>query len=93
MGLLPPGGHLAAFGGARTYHRLACAVEDAGFEIRDQLMWLYDSGVPKSHDVAKDIAASGGVEGAAMLERFNSVLIEMDGRYQEDLVHRMGAVA
>ncbi len=66
MGLLPPGGHLAAFGGARTYHRLACAVEDAGFEIRDQLMWLYDSGVPKSRDVAKDIAASGGVEGVAM---------------------------
>ena len=57
------------------------------------MMWLYDSGVPKSRDVAKDIAASGGVEGAAMLEGFNSVLVEMDGRYQEDLVRRMWAVA
>jgi site-specific DNA-methyltransferase (adenine-specific) len=46
--LLLPGGHLAAFGGSRTYHRLACAVEDAGFEIRDQIQWIYGSGFPKS---------------------------------------------
>jgi hypothetical protein len=51
--VLKPGGHLLAFGGSRTYHRLACAVEDAGFEIRDQLQWLYGSGFPKSHDVSK----------------------------------------
>ncbi len=46
--VLKPGGYLLAFGGSRTYHRLACAVEDAGFEIRDQIMWLYGSGFPKS---------------------------------------------
>lgn len=49
--VLKPGGHLLAFGGSRTYHRLACAVEGAGFEIRDQIMWLYGSGFPKSHNL------------------------------------------
>jgi DNA modification methylase len=53
--VLKPGGHLLAFCGTRTYHRLACAVEDAGFEIRDSIMWLYGSGFPKSHDVSKSI--------------------------------------
>lgn len=53
--LLKPGGYLIAFGGTRTYHRLACAIEDAGFEIRDQLQWLFGSGFPKSHDVSKAI--------------------------------------
>ena len=51
--ILKPGGHLLAFGGSRTYHRLACAVEDAGFEIRDQIMWVYGSGFPKSLNVGK----------------------------------------
>lgn len=46
--VLKPGGHVLAFGGTRTYHRLACAIEDAGFEIRDQIGWLYGSGFPKS---------------------------------------------
>lgn len=50
--VLKPGGHLVAFGGTRTYHRLACAIEDAGFEVRDQLGWAYGTGFPKSHDVA-----------------------------------------
>lgn len=53
--VLKPGGYLLAFGGSRTYHRLACAVEDAGFEIRDQLQWLYAVGFPKSLDVAKAV--------------------------------------
>ena len=53
--VLKPGGHLLAFGGTRTYHRLACAIEDAGFEVRDCLMWLYGSGFPKSLDVSKAI--------------------------------------
>lgn len=48
--VLKPGGHLLAFSGARTYHRMTCAVEDAGFEIRDQIMWLYGSGFPKSRN-------------------------------------------
>ena len=49
--VLKPGGHLVAFGGSRTYHRLACAIEDAGFEIRDSLMWLYGTGFPKSKNL------------------------------------------
>lgn len=53
--LLPPGGHLIAFSGTRTYHRMACAIEDAGFEIRDQLAWMYGTGFPKSHNVGNDI--------------------------------------
>lgn len=48
--VLKPGAHLLAFGGTRTYHRMACAIEDAGFEIRDQIQWLYGSGFPKSHN-------------------------------------------
>lgn len=49
---LKPGGHLLAFGGTRTFHRLTCAIEDAGFEIRDCLSWLYGQGFPKSHNLA-----------------------------------------
>lgn len=49
--VLKPGGHLLAFGGSRTYHRLACAIEDAGFEIRDQIQWIYGSGFPKSLNI------------------------------------------
>jgi len=60
--VLKPGGHLLAFGGSRTYHRLASAVEDAGFEIRDQIMWLYGSGFPKSLDVSKAIDKAAGAE-------------------------------
>jgi DNA modification methylase len=49
-----PGAHLLAFGGSRTYHRLACAIEDAGWEIRDCIMWVYGSGFPKSHNLTGD---------------------------------------
>lgn len=48
--VLKPGGHLLAFSGTRTYHRMVCAIEDAGFEIRDSLQWIYGSGFPKSHN-------------------------------------------
>lgn len=58
--VLKPGGHLLAFGGSRTWHRLACAAEDAGFEIRDSMAWLYGSGFPKSMNVAKAIDSGGG---------------------------------
>lgn len=54
--LLKPGGHLVAFGGTRTWHRLACGIEDAGFEVRDSLAWLYSTGVPKSLDVGRAVA-------------------------------------
>lgn len=50
--VLKPGGYLLAFGGSRTYHRIACAIEDAGFEIRDTIMWLYGSGFPKSMNIS-----------------------------------------
>lgn len=56
--VLKPGGHMLAFGGSRTWHRLAAAVEDAGFEIRDSIAWLYGSGFPKSMNVAKAITGA-----------------------------------
>lgn len=60
--VLKPGGHIIAFGGSRTYHRMACAIEDAGFEIRDSLMWLYSTGFPKSVCISKAIDKAYGVE-------------------------------
>jgi site-specific DNA-methyltransferase (adenine-specific) len=60
--VLKPGGHLLAFGGTRTWHRLAVAVEDAGFEVRDSIAWLYGSGFPKSLDVSKAIDKAAGLE-------------------------------
>jgi DNA modification methylase len=60
--VLKPGGHLLAFGGTRTHHRMVCAIEDAGFEIRDQIDWLYGSGFPKSLDVSKAIDKIKGTE-------------------------------
>lgn len=60
--VMKPGAHLVAFGGTRSYHRLAVAIEDAGFEIRDQLAWVYGSGFPKSHDVSKGIDKAAGAE-------------------------------
>ncbi|PVA95401.1 site-specific DNA-methyltransferase [Mycobacteroides abscessus] len=60
--ILKPGGHLLAFGGSRTWHRLAAGIEDAGFEIRDSIAWLYGSGFPKSLDVSKAIDKAAGAE-------------------------------
>ena len=67
--VLKPGGHLLAFGGSRTYHRLAVAIEDAGFQIRDQIMWVYGSGFPKSLNISKAIDKTLGAE----RERINLV--------------------
>lgn len=53
--VMKPGAHLLAFGGTRTYHRMVVNIEDAGFEIRDQIQWIYGSGFPKSHDVSKGV--------------------------------------
>src|SRR5512139_2648762 len=63
--VLKPGAHLLAFGGTRTYHRMACAIEDAGWEIRDCLVWGYASGFPKSLDVSKAIDKAGGTDTTA----------------------------
>jgi DNA modification methylase len=60
--VLKPGGHLLAFSGSRTYHRMAVAIEDAGFQIRDQIMWVYGSGFPKSLDVSKAIDKQAGAQ-------------------------------
>lgn len=76
-----PGAHLLAFGGTRTYHRLACAIEDAGWEIRDCVMWVYGSGFPKSHDVSKAIDKAAGAE--------REVVGVRPGH--EDFVHRTDA--
>jgi site-specific DNA-methyltransferase (adenine-specific) len=61
--VLKPGGHILAFGGSRTWHRLAVAIEDAGFELRDSIAWIYGSGFPKSLDVSKAIDKRSGYEG------------------------------
>ena len=60
--VLKPGGHILAFSAARTYHHLAVTLEQAGFEIRDQIMWIYSSGFPKSQDIGKSIQRSLGVK-------------------------------
>jgi site-specific DNA-methyltransferase (adenine-specific) len=76
--VLKPGAHLVAFGGTRTYHRLACAIEDVGFEIRDQLAWAYGSGFPKSHDVSKGIDQAAGAKPRETGE-FKRALIQRNG--------------
>jgi site-specific DNA-methyltransferase (adenine-specific) len=60
--ILKPGGFLLSFSGTRTYHRMAVRIEDAGFEIRDMIQWLYGSGFPKSHDISKAIDKEAGAE-------------------------------
>jgi site-specific DNA-methyltransferase (adenine-specific) len=71
--VLKPGGHLLAFSGSRTYHRMACAIEDAGFEVRDQIMWIYGSGFPKSLDVSKAMdKAAGYVRGTEYEPNFGN---------------------
>ena len=64
-----PGSFFLAFGGTRTFHRLTCAIEDAGFEIRDCIMWVYGSGFPKSHNIGKAIDKAAGAEGKIIGEK------------------------
>ena len=71
--LLKPGGHLLAFSGSRTYHRMAVAIEDAGFEIRDQIMWIYGSGFPKSLNIGKAVDKKLGNERVTVGERTRNV--------------------
>lgn len=74
--VLKPGGHLVAFGSPRTYHRMTCAIEDAGFEIRDSLMWLHGQGFPKSHSVEKATgdAAWAGI-GTALKPAYEPIVL------------------
>ena len=73
---LKSGGYMLAFGGSRTFHRIACAIEDAGFEIRDTIMWLYGSGFPKSMDISKQIDKRGGKSTSWFGEYLKNVLKE-----------------
>lgn len=70
--VLKPGGYLLAFGGSRTFHRIATAIEDAGFEIRDTIMWLYGSGFPKSMNIGKAVE-SKLVNGSANTQAFKDL--------------------
>lgn len=72
--VLKPGATLLAFGGTRTFHRLTSAIEDAGFEIRDCLMWLYGSGFPKSLDISKALDKAAGAEVAKRWKGWGSSL-------------------
>jgi site-specific DNA-methyltransferase (adenine-specific) len=73
MKLLKPGGHLLAFSASRNYHRMAVAIEDAGFEIRDQIMWIYGSGFPKSLNIGKAVDKKQGNDRVAVGERTRNV--------------------
>jgi DNA modification methylase len=77
--VLKPGGHILAFGGSRTWHRLAVAVEDAGFELRDSIAWIYGSGFPKSLDVSKAIDKAAGAEREVVTEK----VVDIFGEHEE----------
>ena len=79
--VLKPGGHLIAFSGSRTYHRMAVAIEDAGFEIRDQIMWVYGSGFPKSMNIGKALDKAAGAEREVVGETRKGAQSESTGRY------------
>ena len=90
--VLKPGGHLLAFGGTRTWHRLAVAIEDAGFEMRDSLAWLYGSGFPKSHDVSKAIDARANVWPLVPPNTANSTMLESNPAAQrQETTHALPA--
>lgn len=78
--VLKPGGYMLTFGGTRTFHRIACAIEDAGFEIRDTIMYLYGSGFPKSLNIGLAIDKKNGVESEVIGTAIGSVNAMPDGR-------------
>lgn len=90
--VLKPGGHLLAFSGSRTYHRMACAIEDAGFELRDQIMWVYATGFPKSLDVSKaiDKARTEDAEPVRVICRAVRAAMDARGLKSRDLVQHFG---
>jgi site-specific DNA-methyltransferase (adenine-specific) len=81
--VLKPGGHVFAFSGTRTYHRMAVAIEDAGFEIRDQFGWAYGSGFPKLHDVSKGIDRAAGAVRAVHDIRGGGLMEASQGEQRE----------
>lgn len=91
--VLKPGGYLLAFGGSRTYHRIACAIEDAGFEIRDTIMWLYGSGFPKSMDIAKAVEGKMtlGNANTQVFRKLNGDLVDRGNYGYASVAERQGA--
>ena len=83
--VLKPGGHVLSFGGTRTYHRMTVNIEDAGFEIRDQIMWLYGSGFPKSHNIGKSVDKIIGNEREVVGTKNDFAL---DGRIRKPDMHK-----
>ena len=77
-----PGAHLLAFGGSRTYHRLACAIEDAGWEVRDCIMYVFGTGFPKNHDVSKAIDREAGIEREVVGTKLGMPGVSKDGSNQ-----------
>ena len=86
--VLKPGGYLLAFGGSRTFHRIACAIEDAGFEIRDTIMWLYGSGFPKSMDISKKLDKRNGRTDNDFIE-FGKYLKEKRGSISQTEIRKL----
>lgn len=86
--VLKPGGYLLAFGGSRTFHRIACAIEDAGFEIRDTVMWLYGSGFPKSASIGKMIESKliNGSGNVKDIKKLDGVTVSVGGGWVENEV-------
>ena len=76
--VLKPGGHLLSFSGSRTYHRMAVRIEDAGFEIRDQIMWVYGSGFPKSHNIGKAVDKLQGNDREVLDDNPNKIINKAD---------------
>ena len=95
--VLKPGGHLLSFAGSRTYHRMAVNIEDAGFEIRDQIMWIYGSGFPKSMNIAKAIDKRNGYEGDVVGTREVDIGIQSGslhvGRGSERVIQEVRALS
>jgi DNA modification methylase len=90
--VLKPGGHLLAFAGTRTQHRMAVRIEDAGFEIRDMIAWVYGSGFPKSLDVSKAIDKMGGVHPNWQPEQYERA-VEASGFTHADVDRHLGLKA
>lgn len=82
-----PGSMLALFGGTRTYHRLACAIEDAGWEIRDCMMWIFGQGFPKSHNFGKKLGGDWNGYGTALKPAYEPIILAMkplDGTFAQN---------
>ena len=95
--VLKPGSHLLSFFGSRTYHRGVIPIEDAGFEIRDQLMWLYGSGFPKSHNIGKAVDKIEGNDRSVLKEKIKKDLFEGEKeifieRKTKDFSHHKGSM-